>query len=282
MARPQFEPMSVGQILDRTFVLYKNNFARFIAIVAIVQVPASLLMILVRDVLPQLAISADADPLSLLLPTMIGLMLLLLLTALAQQLSIGALAKCVSESYLGNEATVGQVYRFVWPKLWRLFGVSLLVGLIQFAGFMLLIVPGVIFSVWFILTSQTIVIEDRGAIEAMGRSKALVKANFWRILGLAVVIILITWIVSAIFTYAGILIAKFIKFENPLLSVLIAQPFGLIGQVLAAPIGATAFVLLYYDLRIRKEGFDLEMLARSIGSQMSIPDVPPIRPEPPA
>ena len=44
------------------------------------------------------------------------------------------------------------------------------------------------------------------------------------------------------------------------------QLASVVGQILVAPIGATAYILLYYDLRIRKEGFDLQMLASSIGS----------------
>ena len=43
--------------------------------------------------------------------------------------------------------------------------------------------------------------------------------------------------------------------------------FSLAGQVLVMPISAAAFILLYYDLRIRKEGFDLEMLAKDLASR---------------
>ena len=282
MARPLFEPMSVGQILDRAFVLYRNNFARFIAIIAIVQVPLNLLMVLVRNVMPHLAVSAEGGSPELMLPTMIGLWLLLLLMIPAQQLSIGALAKCVSESYLGREATVGQVYRFVWPKLWRLLGAAILVALIVMAGCLLLIIPGIIFSVWYILTSQTIVIEDRGVTEAMTRSKSLIAGNFWKVLGLSAVIVLIAWIASGMIIAPGVIITMVIEPKDPLVSALIVQPFSLIGEVLVAPIGAAAMILLYYDLRIRKEGFDLEMLARSAGPEKSIPDIPPIRPAPPA
>ena len=45
---------------------------------------------------------------------------------------------------------------------------------------------------------------------------------------------------------------------------LIQQLFTMAGQVLITPISAAAVILLYYDLRIRKEGFDLEMLAADL------------------
>jgi multisubunit Na+/H+ antiporter MnhC subunit len=46
MQAHEFEPMSIGRILDRTFKIYKDNFIRFITIVAIIQVPITLLMII--------------------------------------------------------------------------------------------------------------------------------------------------------------------------------------------------------------------------------------------
>ena len=46
----------------------------------------------------------------------------------------------------------------------------------------------------------------------------------------------------------------------------VSQSAGVLARILSAPIGAAAYVLLYYDLRIRKEGFDLQMLAQSVGS----------------
>jgi hypothetical protein len=55
----------------------------------------------------------------------------------------------------------------------------------------------------------------------------------------------------------------------------VQQLVSIIPQILATPIGASAFILLYYDLRIRKEGFDLEMLARSMSSDTETGGVAP-------
>ena len=54
--------------------------------------------------------------------------------------------------------------------------------------------------------------------------------------------------------------------NNIMIMTFVNQLFSLAGQILIVPIGAIAYILLYYDLRIRKEGFDLQMLANSIGS----------------
>lgn len=64
------------------------------------------------------------------------------------------------------------------PKYaFRVLGGAILAGLAVLGGFILLIVPGFIFGAWFSLTTYVIVAEDLGVIEAMKRSKALVKGH---------------------------------------------------------------------------------------------------------
>ncbi len=68
------------------------------------------------------------------------------------------------------------------------------------------------------------------------------------------------------FVYAGSFLCGILFSKNMLLMTFSTQLIAIIVQILIVPIGAIAYILLYYDLRIRKEGFDLVMLANSIGS----------------
>lgn len=253
---PTFEPMSVGLILDRTFFLYRKNFVRFIAIVAVVQIPLGLLQLLLQRPTAN-SVSGPSTVLTLSL-VMIGLF--------ANQLCQGALVKSVAGSYLGDNVSVGQAYRFVLPKILTLIWAAILVMLAIFGGTLLLIIPGIIFGLWLVLTSQIVVLENLKATKAMGRSKALVKGSLGKVFALGFVAILITGIVSYIFQYGAGLVVR--SMEMTLTSKLTAvQIMGLVGTVLTTPITAAAFILLYYDMRIRKEGFDLEMLAKSFGAE---------------
>ncbi|NIP28470.1 MAG: hypothetical protein GWN55_17010 [Phycisphaerae bacterium] len=295
----QFEPMSIGGILDRTFRLYKNNFVRFITIVAIVQVPITLLM-LVSTSLMEIGLSdqpalgfgelrneetlnmeetmdteeesvydgagwEDPNPAAIILG---GIIMLVgaILALLGNMLCQGALTKSVSEFYLGNEITVGQAYKFVLPKLLTLIGAGLLVSLIVWLGFIMCIVPGIIFGLWFALTTPSIIVENLRATKGMSRSKALASGNLGKIFSVGFLVILITWAINMPFGWAGIIFSKLLFVNNYLLASSINQLFSLVGQILATPIGAAAFILLYYDLRIRKEGFDLQMLAQAMSS----------------
>jgi hypothetical protein len=66
---------------------------------------------------------------------------------------------------------------------WRLFGAGLLTGLAVLGGLILLIVPGIIFAVWFSQSAYAIVAEDLGVIDGMKRSRQLVRNRFWDALG---------------------------------------------------------------------------------------------------
>jgi len=256
MAEAEFVPMSVGQILDRTFKLYRENFVRFVAIIAVVHVPVALL-----GAVTGAAIQGAYAGLAVLT----GLVTVFL-AVVGQSLGNAALLKSVSESYLGNEVTVGEAYRFVLPKIFTVIWAGIMVGIITTIGFVLLVVPGVIFALWLYLTIPAIVVENLKASRGMSRSKSLVSGNLGKVFGVAFVVFLIGAILGALFQWVGSVVVGPIGGESPSLGVFIGQVFSVVGQVLAAPIGATASILLYYDLRIRKEAFDLEMLANSMGA----------------
>ena len=299
MQAHDFEPMSIGRILDRTFKIYKDNFIRFITIVAIIQVPLALLTIISMSFI-QRGVPARNEANSrqsrrytrqsqqsfnteenrtrfnnsdedrygswVMFSGGIGLMVTGILNMLGHVLCRGALTKSVSESYLGNEITVGQAYRFVWPKFLTLVLAGIFVVLVIYLGLLLLVVPGIIFSLWFALTTPAIVVENLKATKGMSRSKALAAGNLGKIFSVAFLIIVISWVIAIPFGFVGNFFGGILFANNILLMTFISQLTGIVGKILVVPIGAIAYILLYYDLRIRKEGFDLVMLANSIGS----------------
>lgn len=277
MTTIQFEPMSVGGILDTAFRLYRAKFARFLAITAIIQVPLQLLLIVLMAILMQVAVESQEpgaeEPAQAYLIAL-GLMTIpyVLLSMIAQQLTSAALLKGVSETYLGRDVSVGEAYRFVLPKLWTLIAAALLVGLVTGLGYMLCIVPGVIFSLWYALTTPAIVVENLRATSGMSRSKSLASGNLGKIFLVLFVIVLISMALSYAFTSAGGLAAGFLLADNPKALLLVRQFIQIIPQLLVMPLSAAATVLIYYDLRIRKEGFDLEMLAQRLGSERETAD----------
>jgi hypothetical protein len=277
MQAHDFEPMSIGRILDRTFRIYRENFIRFVTIVAVIQVPIGLLMLVSTTGLQRgvsVRQSSDYGPLNqdesdptIALVAIAGMALTGIIGLFGQVLCQGALTKSVSESYLGNEISVGQAYRFVLPKFLILILAGICVGLVVSLGFLLLVVPGIIFGLWFALTTPAIVVENLGATQGMSRSKALASGNLGKIFSVGFLVFLISFVLSMSLNYAASLFTGFLFSSNATLALSLDHLVTVAGNILVAPIGATAYILLYYDLRIRKEGFDLQMLADSIGSR---------------
>lgn len=257
----QFEPMSVSRIVDRTFTLYKQNFLRFITIVAVIQVPLALVSLVWLAILSR-GVEETTSAITATVASFVSIFISLVGNALCQ----GALARSISDAYLGKELTVEQTFRAVLPKLMTLIGASLLVGLVVGLGFMLLVVPGVIFGLWFFVTTPSIVVENQGITAGMSRSKALASGNLGKVFAVGLLAVAITWIISFPIGFVGGFISRLLFSESFMLTLFFNQFAGLIGQVLATPIASAAAVLLYYDLRIRKEGFDLQMLAQNMGT----------------
>lgn len=258
----QFEPMGVGGILDKTFKIYKNNFVRFITIVALVQIPVWLIGFLYGNAFGQdMPAEGGSDPNFALIIG--GVIIFVLLAMLAQFLSNAALIRSVSGAYLGEDVSVGQAYATALPRVLTILVASILTGIVVGIGFLLLVVPGIIFALWFTLITQCIVVEKTGAIKGMKRSKALVSGNLGKTFVLGFMVLLIAAIGDWLFKTAGVAIGAAAGADSA--AIMIRALAGLVGNILLAPIGAVAFILLYYDLRIRKEGFDLTMLSQQMG-----------------
>jgi hypothetical protein len=276
MRAHDFEPMSIGGILDRTFEIYRENFIRFVTIVAVIQVPIGLLMVVSRSGFQRgvpvrqtsdyrQSNQEEHDP-AVALFGAASMMVAGIIGMFGQVLCRGALTKSVSEFYLGNEVSVGQAYQFVLPKFPTLICAGIFVVLVVYLGMLLLVVPGVIFGLWFALTTPAIVVENLKATKAMSRSRALVSGNLGKIFSVAFLVLLISFVASMSFVYAFSLLIRILSVNNMTLVVSLHHLVSVAAGILVAPIGAIAYILLYYDLRIRKEGFDLQMLADSMGS----------------
>lgn len=296
MQAHDFESMSVGRILHRTFRMYKDNFVRFVTIVVIIEVPIALLMIISRSIVPrvvpisqetnseQLMSNAERNVESVNIESLpehfydtskdrpypsrlvlgaASIVITGILRMLGRILCRGVLTKSVSELYLRNEITFRQAYKFILPKYLTLIGAAVFVVLLVYLGLFLLVIPGVLFGLWFALTAPAIVVENLGATKGISRSKALASGNLVKIFSVIFLTTLITWAFTIPISFSVGYFGRILFSNNIILMAFINQFVSVVVQTVVAPIGAISIILLYYDLRIRKEGFNLAMLAKS-------------------
>jgi hypothetical protein len=133
---------------------------------------------------------------------------------------------------------------------------NVFVGLFIVLGFMLLIVPGIYFTLWCTVVQPVVVLEKLWGIGAIRRSRELMRDNLSKGLKVVLAVGVLTWILSLAM---GLLLA-WVPWPHAMVG--LAATYAL--QALILPIQTAPTLLLYYDLRIRKEAFDLEQLALSI------------------
>ena len=269
MEPTRLRPLQIGEILDTAIKVYRSRFVDLVKVVLILVAPVQVLSALVQISVPanELTSTNEFGETTFDSTSLVGFIVATLgvglLGWIASQLATGASLKIVSDSYLGESPGWRESLRFATGKLgslvWLTFINAFLVGL----GFLACIIPGVYFGVAWSVAIPALLLEDYRGTKALSRSRRLVEGFWWRALG----VVLITMILGAIVGAAlqGVLVAIVTVVDSTVLDAL-AQAIGaLASSALITPFSAAVTAVLYFDLRVRKEGFDLELLARSVG-----------------
>ncbi len=257
----EFRPMSISDILDRTFRLYRDRFVTFLLIALTVYIPFALvasLLLWSMGINPNgfVETSPAGDPQINALALLAAACGFLVLVVVLIPLCSAALTENISAAYLGHNLSAGESYQRALPRLAGLIGSQLLAGLVILAGFCMLFVPGIIFSLWFSVLAPVVIIEGLSGTAALGRSRELMRGN----IGKAFVLMFLTGLIANIVVRLLGVAISLIPWPHPVLSLFLQT----VSVAIVLPIQTAPLTLLYYDLRIRKEAFDLEMLSTAM------------------
>lgn len=250
---PRFEPMTIGMILDTTVRLYMQNMALMIGIIALSYLPYLIFLVLVTAVTS----AGGQAPELLILASFLATALWMLI---AQPLSVGATTYAMSERYLQHPVTIVEALRAAWQRYATLLWAQAVAGLVIMVGFFLLIVPGILWTLSYALVAPVVMLEAVNARGGRRRSWELVSGNRGKVFLILVVVSVLTIVVTGAVNAVVALLVETTSMTGQLTQQVITQ---LVSYVII-PVPTIANVLLYYDLRIRKEGFDLEMLSQAL------------------
>ena len=171
----------------------------------------------------------------------------------------------MADAYLGEEVGWRSSLRFALRRLPAVVALALLSGIIVGLGTLLCVIPGIYFYVAFAVAVPVLLVEGAGPSRALGRSRELVRGRWWGTCGVAVVGYLLVSIVSLALTGLVVGVAFANPARNTVTGFVLNTLAGTIGSMIATPAAAAFITVLYIDLRVRKEGFDLLLLARRLG-----------------
>lgn len=244
----------MGEILDVSFTLYRRHFAPLAGVALVCSgIPVVLNMF----------IEASGG----MLQNLPLVLVYYIVFAALNSIATAATVFIVSESYFGRPIDTRMALRRAAPYLGRILICSMLTALVIFVGLVTFVIPGIILIAGLLLSIPSLVIEAKSATAAMSRSWELTRGSRWRMLGLLLVLVILLYVpIAAIGGIVAVFVpgaGSILTTPNITISVAAAAVSGLV-QMFIYPLFYCVLTVAYYDLRVRKEGFDLEVLASTL------------------
>jgi hypothetical protein len=272
-------PLAVGEILDNAIQVYRKNFRAFVTMTAVVVVPLQIVSVLITlsarptqqtttftnfdgsTVTSRLTSTHDAA-------VQLGAALLVLCIGMAaSRLAVGACTRGVADAYLGGVPANARDSLMIalrrWPSLLLL---ELLTVPAIAVGLLFCLVPGVWLWVSWLVATPVLLVEGAKPTRALGRSFELVKPRWWAACGLGVVAVIFQFTVSLSLRLLLVSLLLRSQGSSSTAYIVAAGVISAIAALFTLPVVAAAFVILYFDLRVRAEGLDLQMVLARLDS----------------
>lgn len=262
-------PMNLSEIVDGAFRLFRANFRTIFVIVAVISGPLQLTSALIsRSVFgghsiitairnAQNGVQTQTTSANQQLATLIISLVTLFLVPYAA----GAISRVVSSSYLGESMPPGPALKAALRRAPALFVAWFLIHILEVLGTVALILPGLIVMALSVCTAPAIVMEQLGPMRGIRRSWQLNRRRKWGIMGTALLSGLMVSILSSIIGTPLIIVAYIVGLRWGWILLFLG---GMLSSLVNLSLTAIVATLIYFDGRIRTEGFDLQILARSM------------------
>jgi uncharacterized membrane protein len=168
----------------------------------------------------------------------------------------GAVAYAVFQVIMGGRASAGESVSKSASKIFALIALALISGIGTGLASVLLIFPGLILMCMWYVSAPACVVERLGPIESLGRSRALTKGYRWRIFGVIILLLLITFLVNILFTFLPRVLVR-----DVFLRIMVTPAVKGLAALIPNAFVNVAAAVAYYRLRMVKENLTLESLA---------------------
>jgi hypothetical protein len=264
----RLRPLEIGDLLDETFRIYRRHFLLFAGISLILAIPSAGLtgysIFSLFSGFVQSANSAAPD-FSGLVSSMAVLVIGYLVSLLLSPFTSAAVIYAACESAQGRPVSIWGALRGVLRRYFAILGYLLLIGLM---ALMFCLLPLWIW-IWvgWVTVLPVMFVENTGLVAAMGRSWRLVEGRWWRTFLILFLVLLIWYVVQ-------VALGGFLSLASGLLGIVVSQYVALaisqavavLVSALAIPVFQIAIVLIYFDLRVRREALDLFQLAQRVAT----------------
>src|SRR5262249_18531053 len=207
-----------------------------------------------------------------------AILLAVLLVLLAATLASAACFKAGAAPYLGEQGTWRQSLGYAARRFRSVLWVTVLGWLLVLLAALLCLLPGVYLYTCYVIAVPVLLTEDLRGRKALKRARALVRGRWWKVFVIVLLGTILTRIVSFALSGLGSVVVASGHDVNTVSGFLASFITGTIASTLTIPFTAAFVTVIYFDLRVRKEAFDLQLLAHQIGVDPPAGEQVPVAP----
>jgi hypothetical protein len=294
--------MSTGQLLDHTVALYRKHFLLFVGIASVGPAAGVVFQLITSgfSVAPAMGRRA-ASPASPFAGFGVSLLVGWAILLAGMAIANAGTVRAVAAVHLGQEISIVRAYGALRGRILRVIGIFFLATLISglvtllalFLFALILVIanrgspPGpfgfaagfaagigivaafVAMYIRYALAIQACVVEDLGVRDSLKRSVQLSKGSRWRVAAIYLVFLTLSWIAAYGLRYMALKTGMLL--HNRIAASTLIYLAGFISASTTGPLATIGISLLYYDERVRKEAFDLQLMILSLDAP-----VPPV------
>jgi hypothetical protein len=242
MSASFIRPRTVPEILDAAFQILRQHYAPIVAATGIILLPSILMIVLLP---PELAGLTN------------------LVQGFLLNFASAAIVLMVADVYLGRQPDMKAALGKVGENLGDILITAIMQGFLTVLAFLACVIPGFFVAAMLFATPMVVMVEGKSGSDALGRSRELTDGSLWRVIGSSILAYVILY--AALFGLGmgiGLLLGGMGRVAEVLAATL---------SIFALPFPVVVGTLLYFDLRIRKEGFGLDDLADLRGPELPRP-----------
>ena len=242
MTATALRPRSATEIIYASFQLLRRHYTQLVAVAVVALLPYIVLVALTGG-------TGSGSPTAI---------LVVIAQWLCAALAEAAVIIGVSDAYLEGSVDIQRSLASTAGRLPTILLAGVFRGFAFVVGLIALIFPGIYVMLRTFAIIPVVVLEEKSAGDSFRRSWDLAKGEVWKVF----VTLLLAWLIFIVLYFLLVVIAGMLASRNERASSLVVA----ILLALVYPITGAVTTLLYYDIRVRREGFDLELLAREAGA----------------
>ncbi|MDX6703254.1 MAG: hypothetical protein QOF26_3480 [Baekduia sp.] len=266
-------PLNLGETLDASIKIVRARWRTLAAVMLVVALPLQILQVLVTASTTDVYQAGSSFSTGGSSKTtysdqgayVAGQLVIFVLAILGNLLGTVACYRAIADTYLERPTSARASLQYAMGRLGPMLWLTLLLGLGLILGFLAFVIPAIWLAVAWSVTYPVLLVEDVRGVAALKRSFALVKDHWWATFGRVAVAYILVLVVTAVASSVIVAVPLLAVDDTSFGALLLSNLGSLIVTLLTTPFLAAVITLVYFDLRVRKEGFDLALLAERMG-----------------